>query len=229
MDDHAAPPHLGFSASSARLRSKGPLSPEAAATCRARGIALCYDPVQIGWQRADCLDDIDDPEPVAPAPAPGAVGLSFRPWQPADLPQYRAMLDDPALWHFLPEAQPDPLTEADARALIDLSNGAPHHEVRAVLENGRPVGQVRLLFGADGEGEVSYWLGRAHWGRGIARRALHDWTAECRARHPALSLFARIRADHTASQRVARAAGYESRGPDAADPRFHIYRLRRVQ
>ncbi|MFN4099652.1 MAG: GNAT family N-acetyltransferase [Pararhodobacter sp.] len=226
MDDHAAPPHCGPISPSARLRSKGPLTSDAVESCRARGIALYYDPVQIGWQRADCLDDIDVFEPEAPAR--GKVGLSFRAWQPADMPLYHAMLDDPALWRFLPEEQPEPLTEADALALIELSNSAGHHDVRAVLENGQPVGQVRLLF-TGGEGEVSYWLGRAHWGRGIARRALHDWTEQCRARHPGLSLFARIRADHKASQRVAQAAGYESKGPDTADPRFHIYRLKPSQ
>lgn len=223
MDDHAAPPrHAAFPAHS-RLRSQGPLPPDSLAACRAQGIALVYDPVQIGWLTADCVDDLDHEA----APPPRTEPLSFRPWQAQDLDDYHAMLDDPAVWQFLPESRPTPLSRDDAAALLALSNDAPHHEVRAVLVQGRPVGQVRLVLA---DGEVSYWLGRAHWGRGIARRALADWTAECRARHPGLSLYARIRADHAASRKVAEAAGYrdagyENTGAYPAAPAFRIFRL----
>jgi len=217
MDDHAAPPRHAEPPALRPRRSQGPLSSEAVALCRAQGIALVYDPVQIGWLTADWVDDL---ETEAPPPARGAR-VSFRPWQEQDLATFHAMLDDPAVWQFLPESRPNPLSLDDAAALLALSNEASHHEVRAVLVQGQPVGQVRLVLA---DGEVSYWLGRDHWGRGIARRALADWTAECTARHPDLPLHARIRADHAASRKVAEAAGYDDAGADPAAPAFRLFR-----
>ena len=42
---------------------------------------------------------------------------------------------------------------------------------KAVLVDGRLVGSV-LCWVKDGEREVGYWIGRDHWGRGIASAAL---------------------------------------------------------
>jgi len=46
-----------------RLRSEGPLDPETLEIYKAQGIPLAYDPVQIGWVPANCLDDfLAEPE-----------------------------------------------------------------------------------------------------------------------------------------------------------------------
>lgn len=195
-------------------RSQGPLTPDEAAALRRQGVPLVYDPVQIGWLRADAVDDLD--------PGAGEAVLTLRPWRAQDAGVFRALLDDPAVWRYLPEGYPGPLSLADAEALVALAGDGALHEVRAVLVDGVPVGQVRLVTGT---GEVSYWLGRAHWGRGLATRALRDWTADCRARHPGLALFARVHNENAASRRVAEAAGYVWQGPDAADPRFGLFAL----
>lgn len=194
------------------LRSKGPLPCGQAALLRAAGVPLVYDPVQIGWLPVDMVDDLDAPAPV----------MTMRQWQPDDVATYRALLADPVVWRFLPEGYPGEMTTADAAALIAIANDASLHEVRAVLADGVPVGQVRLVMGT---GEVSYWLGRAHWGLGLATRALRDWTAQCRARHPGLAFFARVHNENAASRRVAEAAGYVWQGPDAADPSFGFFDL----
>lgn len=196
-----------------RFRSFGPLSARQADQLRASGVALVYDPAQIGWLPADIHDDIDDVPPEI---------LTLRRWTPADAPLLRSMLSDPLVWSHLPEGYCGPLSDHDAAALIELANHAPHHEVRAILADGLPVGQVRLVLET---GEVSYWLGRAHWGRGLARRALADWTRRCQAAHPLLRLFARIHQDNAASRRVALAAGYVARGADKADPRFDLFTI----
>ena len=215
MDDLAvAQVMLAYEA--VQRRSQGPLTPDEAAALRRHGVPLVYDPVQIGWLRADAVDDLD------PEAGPTAPVLSLRAWRVEDADTYRALLDDPAVWRYLPEGWPGPLSLADAEALIVLARDEALHQVRAVLVDGVPVGQVRLVLAT---GEVSYWLGRAHWGRGLAKRALRDWTAHCRLRHPGLALFARVHHENAASRRVAEAAGYVWQGPDAADPSFGLFAL----
>lgn len=43
--------------------------------------------------------------------------------------------------------------------------------IRTIELDGAVVGSV-LSYEQDGLPEVSYWIGRAHWGRGIATEAL---------------------------------------------------------
>lgn len=216
MDADAVPPAgLDFLV---RPRSKGPLTADEVARCRAVGVTLVFDPVQIGWLPESAPDDLLGPAPVVQGEP------DFRPWTEADARAYREMLSDPELWTYLPESLPDPMTIEDARDLIDLANRLPEHEVRAVVVGGVPVGQVRLLH-VGGQAEISYWLGHAYRGRGIARRALLAWTRLCRMRHPSVPLFARIHRGNAASRRVAEAAGFVLGHADPQDPRFLIYEM----
>ena len=57
MDDHAAPPTDSPGLRPGYRRSQGPLPPEDLDLCRALGVRLVYDPVQIGWIPDDALDD----------------------------------------------------------------------------------------------------------------------------------------------------------------------------
>jgi RimJ/RimL family protein N-acetyltransferase len=235
-----------------RRRSDGVLTPAEAARCRARGRALGYDPVQAGWVPLDCEDDIDladvPDHPASPAgpdageaegtvALPGRAGLALRPWRAGDAGRLAALLSAPEVWRHLPEGYPGPIDAAAAAGLIVLS-GAGHHRVRAILRDGVPVGQVRLLPGAAGTGsgagagtgaaaagaagaeaEISYWLGRDAWGQGIASAAVAAFTAASFARDPGLGrIFARVHRENAASVRVLGKAGYRLRGPDPADP-----------
>lgn len=191
-----------------RRRSEGPLEAEELVLARSQGVVLAYDAAQAGWVPADCRDDLAPPPPPPAAGGGGPPALTFRDWTAADAPLYRALLDDPAVWRFLPEDH-RPLTDEDALALIALA-GAPHHAVRAVLADGEPVGQVRLLWGPDeGEAELSYWLGRRHWGRGIGSALVKQAVAWAFAGHPALRvLTARVHEGHAASLRILCGAGF---------------------
>lgn len=217
-----------------RPRSAGPLDAEETAWCRAHGLALAADPVQGGLVVLGCPDDLEDAAPAAaaPPPRPAAPDIAFRPWAEADLPRFRALLDDPRVWAHLPERYPAPLTEAMAADLIALSNAAPHHEVRAVTVAGQPVGQVRIAFppGSDDrrEAELSYWLGTAHWGRGIGSAAVAAFADRCFRRHPALeALVARVHRDNPASARVLEKAGFRRLGPAPDAPDILLFRRSR--
>ena len=91
--------------------------------------------------------------------------------------------------------------------------------LRTILADGDVVGST-AVYGEPGEREVTYWVDRAHWGRGIATAALGALLAEV----PERPLYARAAADNAASLRVlhkcgfiesARARGYaEARGEE---------------
>ena len=175
-----------------------------------------YDPRQGAWLALDREDDID---PNSADPLRWAAdridmrGLALRPWARADLPAFRALLDDPAVWAQLPEAYPNPLDDAAAAMLIDLANRLDSHLVRAVTCDGQPLGQLRLdlapLRGGRGLAELSYWLGRAHWGQGLGTAMVSGAASRAFARMPGLlRLVAKVRPGNPASARILQRAGF---------------------
>jgi RimJ/RimL family protein N-acetyltransferase len=69
---------------------------------------------------------------------------------------------------------------------------------RVVETEGRVVGQI-ASFELDGQREVTYWIGRQDWGRGIATRALQQFLTTIELTRP---LYARAASDNAGSTRV---------------------------
>jgi RimJ/RimL family protein N-acetyltransferase len=202
-------------------RSDGPMDPAQQADTAETEAPLAYDPRQSGWVAARVEDDL-----TQPAARAHRREVQLRRWTDSDRAAFRGLLDDPEVWRTLPEPYPDPLTDDLAAALIEVSNAAPHHMVRAIVHAGAPVGQVRLEFtGAQdpsAEAELSYWIGRAHWRRGLARAAI----AQLLAQTPPRPLRARVLPENTASRRLLERAGFAAAGTDSRDPRWLVYRRR---
>ena len=202
-----------------RSRWRGVLGPQDIAWCRANQISLTYDPAQIGW---------------VPAKSEQAAKprLTFRRWRGSDLPVFRHLLDDPGLWRYLPEAYPDPLTDELARNLIAVSELTEHHDVRAIERDGEPVGQVRLAFASyevsRKEAEISYWIGRRWWGRGIATGAIRRFAALCFSEHSTIEVIvARVHEDNRASAKTLLKSGFSDNGHDIEVPGIRLFRRRR--
>jgi RimJ/RimL family protein N-acetyltransferase len=68
---------------------------------------------------------------------------------------------------------------------------------RAIVADGEVAGTIGSWGGA-GEREVTYWIGRSYWGRGIATAALEAFLTIERSR----PLHARVASDNVASRRV---------------------------
>ncbi len=81
--------------------------------------------------------------------------------------------------------------------------------IRAVLFEGLVAGHI-AKFERLGEPEVTYWIGRQHWGRGIATTALSQFLGEVEAR----PLYARAAKDNVASLRVLEKCGFVVFGED---------------
>ncbi|MGW1593702.1 GNAT family N-acetyltransferase [Streptomyces sp. SCL15-4] len=75
--------------------------------------------------------------------------------------------------------------------------------LRTVLADGAVAGNA-AVYGAAGEREVTYWIDRAYWGRGVATAALRALLAEV----PERPLYARAAADNAGSLRVLEKCGF---------------------
>lgn len=84
---------------------------------------------------------------------------------------------------------------------------------RTVVSRGDVVGNI-VSWVQDGQREVGYWIGRAHWGRGIASRALALFLAEGEVDRP---LFAHVAAHNGGSIRVLEKCGFKASTEDCDD------------
>jgi RimJ/RimL family protein N-acetyltransferase len=78
---------------------------------------------------------------------------------------------------------------------------------RVVEIDGRVLGHI-ASFDLEGRREVTYWIGREDWGRGIGTRALHEFL-QLEATRP---LYAHAASDNAASIRVLTKCGFRTVG-----------------
>ena len=122
--------------------------------------------------------------------------------------------------HF--EQQRDPTSVAMAvvpsrdRAAFDAHwkrlLGDPSVVVRTVVADGEVVGSA-VSFLRGGERQVGYWIGREHWGRGLASAALAELLIEVTER----PLFARVVPHNLGSLRVLAKSGFQMVGEERGD------------
>ncbi|KUN87481.1 GNAT family N-acetyltransferase [Streptomyces griseoruber] len=128
--------------------------------------------------------------------------IVLRPVHDSDLPVFYRQLNDPEALRmaaFTPEHPADrSLFEAHWKRVRSSSA-----LVRTVLTDGDVVGHA-AVYGEPGEREVTYWVDRAHWGKGIATAALRALLAEA----PERPLYARAAADNAPSLRVLEKCGF---------------------
>ena len=96
---------------------------------------------------------------------------------------------------------PDDRPSFDRRCARLKSDGSTTN--RVVEIEGRVVGHI-ASFDLEGHREVTYWIGREDWGRGLATRALQEFL-QLEATRP---LYARAASDNAASIRVLTKCGF---------------------
>jgi RimJ/RimL family protein N-acetyltransferase len=120
----------------------------------------------------------------------------------SDLPVFFRQMNDPEALRMAAFTPEDP---ADRAAFEDRWKRIRASDVvtRTVLADGDVVGSV-AVYGEPGEREVTYWVDRAYWGRGVATAALRGLLEEV----PERPLYARAAADNTGSRRVLEKCGF---------------------
>lgn len=99
---------------------------------------------------------------------------NLRPWHPTDKPSLLLHGNNRNVWRNLSDMFPHPYTEADADYWLSVANQAAPSIHYAVEFEGEAVGGIGVIAGegiARFTGQFGYWLGEAHWGKGIATAA----------------------------------------------------------
>ncbi|AYL35397.1 GNAT family N-acetyltransferase [Streptomyces fungicidicus] len=132
------------------------------------------------------------------------MDIALRPVHDSDLPVFYRQLNDPESLHMAAFTPEDPADRSRFDAHWAHIRSSPGIVVRTVLADGDVVGHASV-YGEPGEREVTYWVDRAYWGKGIATAALRGLLAEVSDR----PLYARVAADNTGSRRVLERCGFE--------------------
>jgi len=124
----------------------------------------------------------------------------------SDLPVFFRQTNDPESLRMAAFTAEDP-ADRDAFEAHWERVRASSALVRTVLVDGDVVGSA-AVYGPVGEREVTYWIDRAYWGRGIATAALRALLAAV----PERPLSARAAADNGGSLRVLEKCGFRVTG-----------------
>lgn len=136
--------------------------------------------------------------------------LELRPTLPADVPTFFAQqLDDDAL-RLAAFTSKDPRDRAAHDAHWGRLLANERIVKRTIVVDGQVAGYL-AKFERDGVPEVSYWLGRPFWGRGLATQALTAFVRDVVTTRP---LTARIAFDNAPSRRVLEKCGFVVTGHD---------------
>ena len=129
--------------------------------------------------------------------------VRLREVQAGDLPIFFDQMRDPDAVQMAAFTSRDPHDRAAFDALWARIRAAAANRARTILADGQVAGSISSY--PDGDRlEVTYWLGREYWGRGIATAALQAFLRQ-ETRRP---LHARAAADNTASLRVLEKCGF---------------------
>jgi RimJ/RimL family protein N-acetyltransferase len=135
--------------------------------------------------------------------------IALRPVEDSDLDTLFGQMRDPeSVWMAaFTSGDPDDRSAFDAH--MARIRSSPEVTLRAITRDGRLVGSISA-FVADGQTEVTYWVDRAAWGKGIASRALALLLDLVTAR----PLRARAASDNARSLRVLEKAGFRIVGTE---------------
>jgi RimJ/RimL family protein N-acetyltransferase len=131
------------------------------------------------------------------------MGLTLREVRDEDLPLLFEQWADPVAVHMAAFTAPDHM-DRDAFERRWSRLRADETVLNRVIVVDDDVAGTIGSWGDPGEREATYWLGRSHWGTGIATRALTAFLALDRSR----PLHARVASDNVASRRVLEKCGF---------------------
>ncbi|MGC9377488.1 GNAT family N-acetyltransferase [Streptomyces sp. MH13] len=130
--------------------------------------------------------------------------IALREVHDSDLPVFFRQMNDPEALRMAAFTPQDP-ADRDAFEAHWAKIRASSDIARTILGDGDVIGSA-AVYGEPGEREVTYWVDRAYWGRGVATAALRALLAEVKDR----PLYARTAADNNGSRRVLEKCGFET-------------------
>lgn len=138
--------------------------------------------------------------------------ISLRPVHPDDLEHFFEQQQDPVASYLAAFTAKDPSDRETFRSHWDRILADPRIIMRTIILSGQVVGNVGSYLEPDsGRREVTYWIARTGWGRGIATHALSAFLEEERTR----PLYARAAHDNVGSIRVLEKCGFRAAGRES--------------
>jgi RimJ/RimL family protein N-acetyltransferase len=137
--------------------------------------------------------------------------LRLRPMERKDIADFVRDLSDWEVQQWL-SIPPFPYRHTDGEAFLTIvraNHGTAHPTAFVVADKSsdETLGTISVNIDGDGTGELGYWLGRAHWGRGIMKEAVAALLRHARG-HPSLRrLIAVTDPANVRSQRILSACG----------------------
>ena len=137
------------------------------------------------------------------------MGLTLREVRDEDLPLLFEQWADPVAAHMAAFTAPDHMDwDAFVRRWSRLRADEADADwgtvlTRVIVVDDEVAGTIGS-WGESGEREVTYWIGRSYWAKGIATDALNAFLAVDRSR----PLHARVASDNVASRRVLEKCGF---------------------
>jgi len=135
--------------------------------------------------------------------------LELRDVHPDDLEIFFQQQLDPDANYMAAFTSKDPTDHAAYTAHWDKILADKTILIKTILYDGQVAGSV-LSYSWSGDPEVSYWLGKEFWGKGLATWALSEFLEYEKSR----PLYARVAKDNLASLRVLQKCGFEITGED---------------
>lgn len=136
----------------------------------------------------------------------------IRHWRREDAPALARHADNRRIWRNVRDHFPYPYTLADAELWIERVLAGPEPRTQFAIEvDGEAAGGIGVFLQEDvarRSAEIGYWLGEAHWGRGIMTDAVRHFTDYAFATYDLLRLYALVFEWNTGSCRVLEKAGY---------------------
>ena len=140
---------------------------------------------------------------------------AIRPFARGDEASIARNANSRTVWRNLRDRFPHPYTLGDAHNWIEFLEASRPVTDWAIEVGGEAVGGIGITLQPDvfrRSAEIGYWLGEAHWGRGIATDALRATTEYVFAKFDLCRLYAGVFAWNPASARVLEKAGYAFEG-----------------
>jgi RimJ/RimL family protein N-acetyltransferase len=128
----------------------------------------------------------------------------------SDLPIFFAYQLDPDARAMAAFTSKDPTNREAFMAHWHQILADPTVIIRTIVVDGQVAGSVSS-YQDDGRPEVTYWLGKHYWGKGLASRALTEFLAHA---NPTRPIYARASKDNIGSLRVLEKCGFRIIGED---------------
>jgi RimJ/RimL family protein N-acetyltransferase len=139
----------------------------------------------------------------------------LREWRAEDAQSLVQHANNRAVSRNLAEIFPYPYTADDADKWLTRFVGVSPQTQFAIVVDGAAVGGIGLFLGSDihrRSAEIGYWLGEAHWGKGIMTEAVRAVTRYAFSTFDVAHVFAGLFARNDASRRVLEKAGFVFEG-----------------